>query len=185
MRSWIFSIITPVFSVTWSSEIILICWFAAQISYNYQCWKGLCCFIFLWKKGYFFRILWWIGISKEPHFFSNRMFCNILNVFTVTFDQCNASLLNKSLFLYILALGFGTEPQSFPKFSLPRLLSPPSFRRHGPVTYSDSTESSSKDRRPRITDRPYSIKRCQWTHTDHCICLTNTHNLCCFRLSTL
>ncbi len=26
----IFSIITPVFSVTWSSEIILICWFAAQ-----------------------------------------------------------------------------------------------------------------------------------------------------------
>ncbi len=30
MRSWIFSIITPVFSVTWSSEIILICWFAVQ-----------------------------------------------------------------------------------------------------------------------------------------------------------
>ncbi len=30
MRSCIFSIITPVFSVTWSSEIILICWFAAQ-----------------------------------------------------------------------------------------------------------------------------------------------------------
>ncbi len=29
-QSWIFSIITPVFSVTWSSEIILICWFAAQ-----------------------------------------------------------------------------------------------------------------------------------------------------------
>ncbi len=30
MRSCIFSIITPVFSVTWSSEIIIICWFAAQ-----------------------------------------------------------------------------------------------------------------------------------------------------------
>ncbi len=30
MRSCIFSIITPVFSVTWSSEIILIYWFAAQ-----------------------------------------------------------------------------------------------------------------------------------------------------------
>ncbi len=29
-QSWIFSIITPVFSVTWSSEIILIYWFAAQ-----------------------------------------------------------------------------------------------------------------------------------------------------------
>ncbi len=30
MRSWIFSIITPVFSVTWSSELILIGWFSAQ-----------------------------------------------------------------------------------------------------------------------------------------------------------
>ncbi len=30
-RSCIFSIITPVFSVTWSSEIIIICWFAAQL----------------------------------------------------------------------------------------------------------------------------------------------------------
>ncbi len=29
-KSWIFSIITPVFSVTWSSEIIIIYWFAAQ-----------------------------------------------------------------------------------------------------------------------------------------------------------
>ncbi len=29
MRSWISIIITPVFSVTWSSELILICWFAA------------------------------------------------------------------------------------------------------------------------------------------------------------
>ncbi len=30
MHSCIFSIIPPVFSVTWSSEIILMCWFAAQ-----------------------------------------------------------------------------------------------------------------------------------------------------------
>ncbi len=30
MRSYIFSIITPVFSVTWSSDIIIICLFAAQ-----------------------------------------------------------------------------------------------------------------------------------------------------------
>ncbi len=30
MRSCIFSIITPVFSVTWSSEIILIYWFAQE-----------------------------------------------------------------------------------------------------------------------------------------------------------
>ncbi len=30
MRSCIFSMITPVFSVTWSSEIILIYWFTDQ-----------------------------------------------------------------------------------------------------------------------------------------------------------
>ncbi len=30
MRSWIFSITTPIFSVTWSSEIILIGWSASQ-----------------------------------------------------------------------------------------------------------------------------------------------------------
>ncbi len=30
MKNVIFSIVTPVFSLTWSSEIILIYWFAAQ-----------------------------------------------------------------------------------------------------------------------------------------------------------
>ncbi len=35
MLSWIFIIITPVFSVTWSSEIILIYWFAAQELFLY------------------------------------------------------------------------------------------------------------------------------------------------------
>ncbi len=30
MQSWILSIITPVFSVTWSSEIIVICWYVAK-----------------------------------------------------------------------------------------------------------------------------------------------------------
>ncbi len=28
--NWVFSIISAIFSVTWSSEIMLICWFAAQ-----------------------------------------------------------------------------------------------------------------------------------------------------------
>jgi len=28
-QSWIFSIITPVYSVTWSFEIIRMCWFGA------------------------------------------------------------------------------------------------------------------------------------------------------------
>ncbi len=43
----IFSIITPVFSVTWSSEIIIIC--SRNISDYYQCWKQS---IFLWKLWY-------------------------------------------------------------------------------------------------------------------------------------
>ncbi len=30
MQSWFISTITPVFRVTWSSEIILICWFDVQ-----------------------------------------------------------------------------------------------------------------------------------------------------------
>jgi len=51
MQCWIFSIITPVFGVTWSfrnhSNMI---WLSRNI---YQCWQQLCCFIFLW-------ILWWI-----------------------------------------------------------------------------------------------------------------------------
>jgi len=40
---------------------------------------------------HFFRILWWTESSKERH--SLKSF-NIKNVFTVTFDNFNASLLN-------------------------------------------------------------------------------------------
>jgi len=29
------------------------------------------------------------------------LFCNIINVFTVTFDQFNASMMNKSIYLFI------------------------------------------------------------------------------------
>ncbi len=38
---------------------------------------------------------------KKQHLFKTEIFCNIKNVFTVTFDQFNASLLNNSInFLY-------------------------------------------------------------------------------------
>ncbi len=41
----------PVFSVTWSmrnhSNMLICC--SRNISDNYQCWRQLCCFIFLWK----------------------------------------------------------------------------------------------------------------------------------------
>ncbi len=43
MQSWIFSIITPVFSVTRSSNIIiLICWFAAQENLLLSMLKSIC-----------------------------------------------------------------------------------------------------------------------------------------------
>ncbi len=98
MRSCIFSIITPVFSVTWSfrnhSNMLICC--SRNISDYYQCWKQLCCFIFWWKPKciLFFRILWWIESSKEQHLFEIGIFCNIINAFTVTFDQFNASLMS-------------------------------------------------------------------------------------------
>jgi len=33
--------------------------------------------------------------SKEQHLFEIEIFCNIINIFTVTFDQFNASFLNE------------------------------------------------------------------------------------------
>ncbi len=37
---------------------------------------------------------------KEQHLFKIEIFCNITNVFTATFDQFNASLMNKSIHLF-------------------------------------------------------------------------------------
>ncbi len=68
MQSWIFSIITPVFRVTWSSEIILIWWFAAQETFltivNVK--NSFCCLIFYDQDS--FRILCWIESSKQHLF---------------------------------------------------------------------------------------------------------------------
>ncbi len=35
--------------------------------------------------------------SKEEHLFEIELFCNIIKVFTATFNQFNASLMNKSI----------------------------------------------------------------------------------------
>ncbi len=40
--------------------------------------------------------------SKEQHLFEIEIFCNIINVFTVTFNQFNVSLLNTSIIFYLL-----------------------------------------------------------------------------------
>ncbi len=69
------------------SEIILIYWFGPQETFliiiNAE--NCLYCLIFLWKQTE----------SPKQHLFTIEIFCNLINVFTVTFDQFNASLLNK------------------------------------------------------------------------------------------
>ncbi len=96
---WIFSIITPVFSVTWSSEIILICWFAAQETFliiiNVE---NSCADEYFCGNWYilFFRIHRWKESSKQQHLFVIKICWNIINVFTVTDEQLNASSMNKS-----------------------------------------------------------------------------------------
>ncbi len=45
----------------------------------------------------FFRFLWWIESSEEQHLSGIEIFCNIINVFIIIFDQFKASLLNKVL----------------------------------------------------------------------------------------
>ncbi len=80
---------------------MLICC-SRNISDYYQCWKQMCCTIFLWKLWYilFVRIHRWIETSEKQHLFEIEIYCNIINVFTDTFDQFNASLMNKSVNLF-------------------------------------------------------------------------------------
>jgi len=98
MQSWIFSIITPVFSVTWSFRNHYNMLLKKLFFYYYQCWTQLSCLIFLWKPWYIF-----LENSKEQHLFEIENFCNIINEFTVTFDQFNASLLGLGI-IFILTI---------------------------------------------------------------------------------
>ncbi len=75
-QSWIFSINTPIFSVTWcfiNHSNIMICW---NISYYYhQCWKQFCWLIFLWwydNFGWIDYIFGWIDfvILISPNFWT-------------------------------------------------------------------------------------------------------------------
>ncbi len=73
MRSCIFSIITAVFSVTWSSEIIIICWFIINVE------TVVLLHIVLEPVIFFFSILWLIKSSKEQHLFQKRNCVTINN----------------------------------------------------------------------------------------------------------
>lgn len=45
-----------------------------------------------WKPLYL--ILWWIESQKEPHLFEMEIFCIFGNIFTLSLDYLNMSLLN-------------------------------------------------------------------------------------------
>ncbi len=96
-QSWIFSIITPVISVTWSSEIILICWLAVQEAFLIV--KKSCAASYFLETAIHF-------IFQES--LLNRKFKRIAfiwkhfvtNVYTVTSDQFNGSLQNYTFFFW-------------------------------------------------------------------------------------
>jgi len=92
-------------SDTVSSEIILICWFSAQETFliiiNVE--NNCAAWYFLGNAENASS-----GIDEkeneheqkeksknEPHLFEIKIVCKIINVCSVTFDQCNASLQNK------------------------------------------------------------------------------------------
>ncbi len=81
MQRCIFSIITPVFSVTWSSEIILICWITAQETFliiiNVE---NSCAASYFWKRVIHFyfhaRFFDEQKVQKEQHLL--EIFCQTL-----------------------------------------------------------------------------------------------------------
>jgi len=107
MQSWVFSIITPVFSVTWSfrNHSDMLIFYSKSISY-YQWWNEFCCLIFLWKP-WLIRL---IESSKERHLFEIEVFSKIINVLSLTFDHFNAFLQNKSINFFLFKSHW---PQTF------------------------------------------------------------------------
>ncbi len=66
--------------------------------------KKFCWLIFV-GETFLFSILWWIEILKEEHLQYSKYKSLYINVFTVTFDQFNASMLNKGIH-FLLNLNF-------------------------------------------------------------------------------
>ncbi len=93
------------------SEIILICWLAAQETFLIINVENSCSasYIFVETITLFFRILWWIESSKEQNLF--EIFGNNVKIF-VTFDQINASLLNNQLIYFLSFILNHTFPRT-------------------------------------------------------------------------
>jgi len=43
-------------------------------------------------------------VEQEQHLFEIEIICNIINGITLTFDQFNASLQNKSIYIYLFLI---------------------------------------------------------------------------------
>ncbi len=66
-QTWIFNIVTPVFSVTYPLEVILICWFGQDTFLIIVNVENSCAALFFWGGQcyiFFFKIIW-IESSKE------------------------------------------------------------------------------------------------------------------------
>ncbi len=89
MQNWIFSIITPVFSVFMIGILQKSFSYGNLLNYILYRWKQLWCIIFLWKTDMTFFIrnldIWLYTVSD----------------FTVSFDKYNASLMNKIITLLV------------------------------------------------------------------------------------
>ncbi len=94
MQSWFFSIITPVFSVTWSFRnhfnMLFCC--SGYISYYHKCWKRLC------------KCLSTVISFIENFKITASNLCKNVKLFSSIFDWFNASLiifLKEYIYIYI------------------------------------------------------------------------------------
>ncbi len=67
--------------------------FSRNISYYYQCWKQLCCLIFIFLETDISEFCDEQKVDEKNNIYLKYIVKNI--VFTVTFDQFNAFLQNK------------------------------------------------------------------------------------------
>ncbi len=98
-QSWISALLLQSLASYDPSEIIIICWFAAQeiflIIINVEKQQLN---IFVETMIHFFNQ----DFDKcKKHLFETEIFCNIINIFTVTFYKLNASLLNKNILILL------------------------------------------------------------------------------------
>ncbi len=89
MQSWIFSIISPVFSLTWS--------FRNHYDMLVSCSRNIYYIISVetsWAAPYFCGNFIYTKFIYTEHLciFETEMFCNIINVLTINFYQFHASL---------------------------------------------------------------------------------------------